>query len=119
MITVELTSKCDLRCVYCPKSDKDLEKISGPNMDMSRDNVRTAPAATAALVPEMVGTGEATTLPDWMECCKSFKGGSKPLFRINSNFARISDDEISYFGPRGRVAAQNEPAGNLGERQCG
>lgn len=99
-ITVELTSKCDLRCVYCPKSDKELEKTSGRNMDMSQDNVQKAAAATAALAPEMVvlgGTGETTTRRDWMECCKLFKNGSRPLFNINSNFARVlSDEEISY-----------------------
>lgn len=97
---VELTSQCNLRCIYCPKSDDAHEKLPGRNMDMSRASVSAAAALAARLTPKMIvlnGTGETTTLPDWIERCKSFKHGAKPSLAITTNFARsFSNEEISY-----------------------
>jgi MoaA/NifB/PqqE/SkfB family radical SAM enzyme len=100
VLTLELTSKCNLRCVYCPKCSEQVEQVGGRDMDMSLDSVRKAAALSQALAPKMVvlaGTGETTMLPDWMERCKAFDRGSKPVFNINTNFARVlSDEEIAY-----------------------
>jgi MoaA/NifB/PqqE/SkfB family radical SAM enzyme len=100
VLTLEFTSKCDLRCVYCPKSDQASDQVGGRDMDMSLDSVRKAAELSVALAPEMVvldGTGETTTLPDWMERCRAFERNPKPVFNINTNLARIlSDEEIAY-----------------------
>lgn len=106
-LMVELTSKCNLRCVYCRKRNEAFYQVSGRDMDMPLDSVRRAADLSAALGPKTVwlgGTGETTMLPDWMDRCKAFEGASKPTFNINTNLARVlSDTEINYMAGFDRI----------------
>lgn len=98
-VMVELTSKCNLRCVYCPKSQPGDELRPGRDQEMEPavlarfENFLARLAARSTPVRLLlVGTGETTHAEDWRARCAPFLAvpGSKGLI---SNFARVFTDE--------------------------
>jgi len=99
-IGIEMTSTCNLRCVYCSKSDPEHNAQPGRDMHMEPDVSQKVAVVTELLKPEIValaGTGETTGMPNWVERCKTFEHSGRPALNLNSNFARIfTDEEIEY-----------------------
>jgi MoaA/NifB/PqqE/SkfB family radical SAM enzyme len=102
-LMIEITSKCNLRCVYCPKSLEGNDDIPGRNEDMLQAVVEgTAQLITESSFSELLlaGTGETTFHPGWQAIVKDFviKGKSRnpqSAIMVNSNLANdYSDSDL-------------------------
>ena len=107
-VMVEYTSRCNLRCKYCSKSNPGDDQIPGRDQDMSPDTVE---AVIAYLQSHqfrevlLAGTGESTFHAHWMEdfprlihVAKAARPGC--YVHLNSNFA------MKYEDPQWAVLAQ-------------
>jgi MoaA/NifB/PqqE/SkfB family radical SAM enzyme len=92
-ISMELTSRCNLRCVYCPKSwDKKEgkrvfdfpEELIAPSMKTLRQRGLWGVIAS--------GIGESTLRKGWQGICRTFHDAGLNL-TIISNFSRPMNDE--------------------------
>jgi len=90
-LIVEITSRCNLRCIFCPKAIKDNEKVPGRDIDMDdstlASTLRFARQASPAIA-SLVGVGETTFREDWKEVCQHFFNLGMACI-INSNFGRL------------------------------
>jgi MoaA/NifB/PqqE/SkfB family radical SAM enzyme len=89
---LELTSRCNLRCVYCMKSHPRGNELSGRDDDMSQavlDASLEFVRQTRAREVLFAGQGETTLLPNWTERCAPFFALPDTRFILNSNFARL------------------------------
>lgn len=102
-IMLEVTSKCNLRCVYCPKSQPGDELLPGRDEHMKTDVFATLKAhaqklADAGQPVSMLfnGTGETSFRKDWMELIAPILKHPGE-YSLISNFGRIfSDDELRF-----------------------
>jgi len=99
-IYVELTSRCNLRCLYCKKSLPGNDAVPGRNVDMSEDTIeRTLNLIKTAGFKHisLSGTGETTHMKNWMEVCSRFFDLGLKNYMLNSNFTRMfSKDELEF-----------------------
>lgn len=100
-LMIEYTSRCNLRCKYCSKSNPGDDQIPGRNMDMTPETVE----AVIDLLHEnhfdellLAGTGESTFHPKWkedfprlIEVAKA--QNSQCYVHVNTNFAMKYVDE--------------------------
>jgi MoaA/NifB/PqqE/SkfB family radical SAM enzyme len=100
-LMVEYTSRCNLRCKYCTKSNPGDDDIPGRNMDMAPEGVDAVLRFIAKQSFKEVllaGTGESTFHPDWKTdfprlIAAAKTANPKCFVHFNSNFAlRFSDD---------------------------
>ncbi len=99
-IYVELTSRCNLRCIYCKKSLPGNDQVPGRNVDMTEDTIER----TLRLIKNagfkhigLSGTGETTHMKNWMEVCDRFFALGLKNYMLNSNFTRLlSTDELTF-----------------------
>ncbi len=103
-LMVEYTSRCNLRCKYCSKSNPGDELIPGRDVDMPPATLEQ----TLALIARehfsellLAGTGESTFHKDWVRdmprLIAAGKAANKDSFiHINSNFAlKYGDAEFA------------------------
>jgi len=93
-LIVEITSRCNLRCIFCPKAVKDNEKVPGRDMDMDEATLAATLRFARQARPELaslVGVGETTFREDWRAVCQRFFDLGIPGI-INSNFGRLYDE---------------------------
>ena len=95
-VYVELTSRCNLRCIYCKKSLPGNDEVAGRNVDMSEKTIE----ATINFIKKagythigLSGTGETTHMKNWMEVCGRFFAIGPKNFMLNSNFTRMFTTE--------------------------
>lgn len=97
---IELTSRCNLRCSYCPKGQPGNDLVPGRDQDMDLEVFE----ATRRLVEKyrpgsllLAGTGETTFAKNWTELCRPFlsiDGASKIL---NTNLVReYSGEDLDF-----------------------
>ena len=98
-LMIEMTSRCNLRCVYCPKADPAYNQLPGRDEDMAPDWRQRALDLVRETAPQQVmlsGTGETTFMQDWMEAVRPFRALGSRLMMI-SNFGRnLSPEEIDF-----------------------
>lgn len=94
-LMVEYTSRCNLRCKYCSKSNPGDDQIPGRDMDMEPATLEQ----TLAMIARerfsellLAGTGESTFHKEWVQdlprLIKAGKDANPAAFiHINSNFA--------------------------------
>ncbi len=95
-VVIEVTSKCNLRCSYCPKADAVLQALPGANEDMTD-------AMIAGLYRHCKETGidsvtlsvvgETTMHKGWDARVKQFLEDPEISTQLNSNFVRLFDDD--------------------------
>jgi len=93
-LIVEITSRCNLRCIFCPKAVKDNEKVPGRDMDMDAATLASTLRFARQARPDqasLVGVGETTFRDDWRAVCEQFFDLGIPCI-INSNFGRLYSD---------------------------
>lgn len=94
VLRLEITTKCNLRCVYCPVSQPwyTAAEMSGESFDQIAALLARHPHIAEILVN---GHGETTFHPEWMSLCNRIVGlGFRP--NIISNLARpLNDEEVS------------------------
>jgi MoaA/NifB/PqqE/SkfB family radical SAM enzyme/Tfp pilus assembly protein PilF len=100
-LMIEYTSRCNLRCKYCPKSNPGEDQVPGRNMDMTNQTVD----AVIELIEQhtysellLAGTGESTFHPNWMEdfprIIQAGKNANPESYiHLNSNFAIKFENE--------------------------
>ena len=99
-VYVELTSRCNLRCIYCKKSLPGNDDVPGRNIDMSEKTIE----ASINFIKKagykhigLSGTGETTHMKNWMEVCGRFFAIGPMNFMLNSNFTRMfSTEELDF-----------------------
>lgn len=108
---VELTSRCNLRCGYCPSPKmQDGEPGFRPAVDMTDDNFAAAMELVAHYVRKgtqgelnLAGIGESTLHPKFVEWC--FKAreviGPRRLLTISSNGLRVDEALAAAVAPTG------------------
>lgn len=87
-LVVEISSRCNLRCTICPKSEKDHDKIPGRDMDMPPGIIeKTLSFVKAQKVPHIsfIGVGEPTFRNDWREVFDHFYENEDISFLLTSN----------------------------------
>lgn len=103
-LMVEYTSRCNLRCKYCTKSNPGDDDIAGRNMDMTPstiDEVLAFIARSDFREVLLAGTGETTFHPDWKadlpRLIRAAKAKNPRCFvHFNSNMAqRYGDDAFA------------------------
>ncbi len=103
-LMVEYTSRCNLRCKYCSKSNPGDDQIPGRDMDMSGATIDQALAVIAReRFSELLlaGTGETTFHKDWIrDLPRLIEAGRaanpRAFIHINSNFAmKYGDAEFA------------------------
>jgi MoaA/NifB/PqqE/SkfB family radical SAM enzyme len=93
----ELTSKCNLRCIYCPKGDTHMDAWnSTPGRDEQMDGV--ALERYMDMISEyrfdlihLNGIGEFTFRPDWIQLTQRISANAGSGIAINTNFSKIYD----------------------------
>jgi MoaA/NifB/PqqE/SkfB family radical SAM enzyme len=95
-LAIEPTAKCNLRCIYCHKSDVFLESLPGANDDMSDamldDAYRYCKDHGVKYITLSVG-GETTQDPNWHKRIAKFLDDPQFENFMVSNFARIFTEE--------------------------
>ncbi|MGM9479957.1 radical SAM protein [Roseateles sp. NT4] len=103
-LMVEYTSRCNLRCKYCSKSNPGDDQIPGRDMDMEAATIEQ----TLAMIARerfsellLAGTGESTFHKDWVQDLPRLIAAGKAanpaaFIHINSNFAlKYGDAELA------------------------
>jgi MoaA/NifB/PqqE/SkfB family radical SAM enzyme len=103
-LMVEYTSRCNLRCKYCSKSNPGDDQIPGRDMDMEPATIEQTLALIAReRFPELLlaGTGESTFHKEWVQDLPRLIAAGKAanpnsFIHINSNFAlKYGDAELA------------------------
>ena len=85
IVHVEFTSRCNLKCVFCPVSQPGYKSF-----DMDPETLNSISNNLKTRFPETVvvnGHGETTIYPRWNQYCNSMLNADLPL-HIISNFAK-------------------------------
>lgn len=98
-IAIEITSKCNLRCSYCDKSDPILEALPGANADMSDDVISSVYYYCKDVGIKSVslsGIGETTMTKGWYTRITKFLDDPEISAQMVSNFVRpFEDDDLA------------------------
>jgi MoaA/NifB/PqqE/SkfB family radical SAM enzyme len=97
-IVLEITSKCNLRCTFCTKSELGNESLPGRDMDMPPEVIeKTLAFLQSEKVPSilLVGIGEPTFRKDWVAVCDRLVQPTNAKLNLNTNFGRaLSPSEL-------------------------
>jgi MoaA/NifB/PqqE/SkfB family radical SAM enzyme len=101
---LELTTRCNLRCVYCCRSYETDDKTS--NMDFPHDLV-------PKLIEEMLecglkylrvsGVGETTVHPHWLAICRRFLDAGFDLEIVTNLAKKLNPEEVMLLGRFKRI----------------
>jgi MoaA/NifB/PqqE/SkfB family radical SAM enzyme len=100
-ICIEVSGRCNLRCVYCHKADPVLEALPGANDDMTDEQIdqlyEFCKVQKIRAVSLSLG-GETTVVQGWYKKIDRFLEDKDLRCHIVSNFARpLIDDELVAF----------------------
>lgn len=90
---IEFTSRCNLKCVFCPVSQPGYKSF-----DMDPEILNRISNTLKTRYPETVvvnGHGETTIYPRWNQYCDSMLDADMPLHIISNFSKKLSDDEIA------------------------
>lgn len=95
MIYVEMTSRCNARCVYCPVSQPDYQ---GSDLEMEAEELAELLIRCHPGEVQLSGHGETTLLPAWTQTARLLMNQGLPM-TLTSNLAKkMSDEEIDVLG---------------------
>jgi MoaA/NifB/PqqE/SkfB family radical SAM enzyme len=95
VLIIEVTSKCNLRCAYCPKSDADYDAQPYVNRDLSDAALRRLYEDAKALGIAQItisGVGETAMFSGWHERLADFLDDRSLKVYMVSNMVRVLDD---------------------------
>jgi MoaA/NifB/PqqE/SkfB family radical SAM enzyme len=91
IVYVEMTSRCNLRCVYCPVSQPDYQ---GEDLEMDVEALARLLRRCHPAEVQMSGHGETTMLPYWTGVTRQLLEHGLPLTLTTNLAKRMSDDEV-------------------------
>lgn len=95
-IAIDVTSKCNLRCSYCHKSDEVYEALPASNADMADEIIDRLYGECKEAGIKFVSlscAGETTMSPEWHKRVMRFLDDAELDTHIVSNFARLFNSE--------------------------
>lgn len=99
VVVLEITSKCNLRCIFCPKSIEGYNDIAGHDMEMPAETVENVYAFLGHLGPaiiSLVGVGEPTFRKDWVQIFGRLLSLPGVSLHLNTNLGRqYSNEEVA------------------------
>jgi len=93
LVYLELTNRCNVRCVYCPQS----QPSSIDRVDFPKDRIPeliTEFKSRGLTYIRLSGIGETTILKDWMGICEQFLEAGFDLEIVSNLAKRLSPEEI-------------------------
>jgi MoaA/NifB/PqqE/SkfB family radical SAM enzyme len=99
-LVTELTSKCNLRCLYCSKANEAMNAAPGRDQHMDDETLGKYLKLIEAYHFDYIsfcGTGEITFHPYWVKTGRSILNHSKSKLGMVTNFGRsLSNDELDF-----------------------
>jgi MoaA/NifB/PqqE/SkfB family radical SAM enzyme len=89
---VEFTSRCNIRCAYCPVSQPDHVSADMPAW-MIRD-IQDALEQRRTQFVILSGAGETTVLRNWSELCRKFMNGQSHVGIVSNLTRALPADEL-------------------------
>jgi MoaA/NifB/PqqE/SkfB family radical SAM enzyme len=91
IVFVELTSRCNVRCVYCPVS---LPEYAGEDLDIDVEELARMLCRSHPMEVQISGHGETTMLPSWTHVANKLLEQGLPITLTTNLAKRMSDEEI-------------------------
>ena len=111
-VRLSLTTRCNLRCVYCAVSQSTYQ-----GSDMTADVAHQATAAILRIAREhklravhVNGHGETTFVPGWVNVCKPLLDAKLPLMIITNLAKVLSTEELEALGQMNSIAVSLDTA---------
>lgn len=90
---LELTTRCNLRCVYCPQSQPFFDGTIDFPKDRLPSFIQELKASGVPMV-RVSGIGETTVLEDWVAICEQLLQAGIDLEIVSNLSRRLDDEEI-------------------------
>ena len=95
VVFVELTSRCNVRCIYCPVS---LPEYVGRDLEFELEQLVDVLRRCAPHEVQLNGHGETTMLAHWTSVAKRLLAEGLPLTLTTNLAKRMSDEECDVLG---------------------
>lgn len=95
VVFVELTSRCNVRCIYCPVS---LPEYVGRDLEFELEQLVDVLRRCAPHEVQLNGHGETTMLAHWTGVAKRLLAEGLPLTLTTNLAKRMSDEECDVLG---------------------
>lgn len=93
-VILELTTRCNLRCLYCALSQPEFH---GRDLDFDREAMIAELARLGVHNVQISGHGEATVVPRWHVVARALQDAGIRI-QLTTNLAkRLSDEELAVF----------------------
>jgi len=95
VVFVELTSRCNVRCIYCPVS---LPEYVGRDLEFELEQLVDVLRRCAPHEVQLNGHGETTMLAHWTQVARRLLGEGLALTLTTNLAKRMSDEECDVLG---------------------
>jgi len=109
-VLLELTSRCNLRCIYCAVSQPDYQ---GSDLQITRDEVVEQIVSLGPAEFQISGHGETTLVPGWVELAQALLKRGLAVTMISHMNKALSEEEVDAFSRFKRITVScdtNDPA---------
>jgi MoaA/NifB/PqqE/SkfB family radical SAM enzyme len=99
-VLLELTSRCNLRCIYCAVSQPDYK---GLDLQLTRDEVVDQIVSLGPSEFQISGHGETTLVPGWVELAQALLKRGLAVTMISHMNKALSEEEVDAFSRFKRI----------------
>jgi MoaA/NifB/PqqE/SkfB family radical SAM enzyme len=99
-VLLELTSRCNLRCIYCAVSQPDYK---GSDLQITRDEVVEQIVSLGPSEFQISGHGETTLVPGWVELAQALLKRGLAVTMISHMNKNLSEEEVDAFSRFKRI----------------
>lgn len=109
-VLLELTSRCNLRCIYCAVSQPDYQ---GTDLQITREEIVEQIVSLGPSEFQISGHGETTLVPGWVELAQALLKRGLAVTMITHLNKQLSEEEVDTFSRFKRITVScdtNDPA---------
>lgn len=99
-VLLELTSRCNLRCIYCAVSQPDYK---GRDLEITRDEVVEQIVSLGPSEFQISGHGETTLVPGWVELAQALLKRGLAVTMITHLNKALTEEEVDAFSRFKRI----------------
>ncbi|HZL98637.1 MAG TPA: radical SAM protein [Planctomycetota bacterium] len=99
-VLLELTSRCNLRCIYCAVSQPDYK---GSDLQITREEVVEQIVSLGPSEFQISGHGETTLIPGWVELAQALLKRGLAVTMISHMNKNLSEEEVDAFSRFKRI----------------